>query len=747
MPTCAGCNTSFPELSEGVQCSRCEKMKGLTAAERLVIASYRQCRGCGVVYDGLTRLLCGRCEAAGITLEDTYEKELNLEDIGIQMRGSLTAISLMQDAHNHRAQASEHRLQKQPKNASLQKADYKKLKKEAHRNAAKITSSSSKAQPVDDLVKFIIYLCHRDADASQASAKRFNMNTVNYSCAPTSKMLEAIQKILVKAKEAFINSPGTRDLPSPSFELNDVEISTKESKGLPSVPLNFKNSSIASTTCGKYFEDMKKAKQLSQADVSRHSISIKLTLWSNINKPSRVNEENGDSEEDFVAVSSNRKRKKRRSSEKSKRRRTSISESDGSLDSRDGMANHGSGIATRMTRNRTQDEHDDSASEEASTATVSSFEMQEVLTEAKGKSSFVSPFLTPYHCQPKFDVSSYDLHTFRRTSCIVTPDGEILLHPSNIKEIIAVHKNWPSYRDKGKSGMGGYLGKGTRKYGFKGYLLTSQMAVFQLGSLHFFSGVSETFHHATLEQELMTLMKADYHLEVFKRRAVHFNVSLPRIRYNASGAFFGQLDCEDPDIAPSYGVPETRTMLYNSFLATPLIDMKGRSELRFTDKYGNYGRDPSEREEIDYILEAFTHGVLVDSDHTVIVTDIQGVFLDNGELLLYDPQVHTVCKVWNDADDGIRILNTFLRQHECNFYCRKLQLAGVSPKSITPRPVEEETNQSKTDANVFRPVLPPIQTISAAAPASTSVLLPPVHSSILHRNTGPLRHGFTPSKH
>ncbi|KIJ35033.1 hypothetical protein M422DRAFT_262776 [Sphaerobolus stellatus SS14] len=388
---------------------------------------------------------------------------------------------------------------------------------------------------------------------------------MNYSCALTSKMLEAIQKILVKAKEAFINTPGTQGLPSPSFEWNDVEISTKESKGLPSVPLNFKNSSIASTTCGKYFEDMKK---------------------------------------------------------------------DGSLNSQDGMANHGSGIATHMTCNQTQNEHDDSVSEEVSTATVSSFEVQEVFTEAKGKSLFVSPFLMLYHCQLKFDVSLYDLYTFRRTSCIVPPNGEILLHPSNIKEIIAVHKNWPSYQDKGKSRMGGYLGKGTQKYGFK-------MAVFQLGSLHFFSGVSETIHHATLEQELMTLMKADYHLEVFKQHAVHFNVPLPRICYNTSSAFFGQLDCKDPNIVPSYGVPETHTMLYNSFLATPLIDMKGRSELCFTVKYGYYGHDPSEHEEIGYIFEAFTHGVLVDSDHMVIVTDIQGVFLDNSELLLYDPQVHT----------------------------------------------------------------------------------------------------------
>ncbi|KIJ52907.1 hypothetical protein M422DRAFT_25888 [Sphaerobolus stellatus SS14] len=51
---------------------------------------------------------------------------------------------------------------------------------------------------------------------------------------------------------------------------------------------------------------------------------------------------------------------------------------------------------------------------------------------------------------------------------------------------------------------------------------------------------------------------------------------------------------------------------------------------------------------MNHIITAFTHAVLVDSAHTVIITDnsglclcFEGVFLDDGELVLYDPQIHT----------------------------------------------------------------------------------------------------------
>ena len=65
------------------------------------------------------------------------------------------------------------------------------------------------------------------------------------------------------------------------------------------------------------------------------------------------------------------------------------------------------------------------------------------------------------------------------------------------------------------------------------------------------------------------------------------------------------------------------SMLNKTFLASPFIDMKNCMEQCFTGRDGG-GRSASDWQEMDYILAAFTHAVLVDSDHTVIITDLQG---------------------------------------------------------------------------------------------------------------------------
>ena len=94
------------------------------------------------------------------------------------------------------------------------------------------------------------------------------------------------------------------------------------------------------------------------------------------------------------------------------------------------------------------------------------------------------------------------------------------------------------------------------------------------------------------------------------------------IRYNVNGAFVSELvdkECEIPH--PSNGSPETRSMLYKTFLTTLLLNMSSR-EVQFR---GHNGAAREDQQDIDHVLAAFTHSVLVDSNHTVIVTDIQGV--------------------------------------------------------------------------------------------------------------------------
>ncbi|HEV7738597.1 MAG TPA: hypothetical protein VGO47_14650 [Chlamydiales bacterium] len=78
------------------------------------------------------------------------------------------------------------------------------------------------------------------------------------------------------------------------------------------------------------------------------------------------------------------------------------------------------------------------------------------------------PFSTPYHCQADFECARYDVFPFNRHGFIITPDGDVILHRSNIVDFVAVKRNWYTYRNNiwNMSKQGGYLGKGTRKWSF-----------------------------------------------------------------------------------------------------------------------------------------------------------------------------------------------------------------------------------------------------------------------------------------
>ncbi|KIJ53425.1 hypothetical protein M422DRAFT_242580 [Sphaerobolus stellatus SS14] len=479
-------------------------------------------------------------------------------------------------------------------------------------------------------------------------------------------------------------------------------------------------------------------------------MSIKLSLYEVIEAP--------DSADDVSAPKTKdqgRKRKKRQRGSVGKRCRTSPDSDSNEPESEDvsmeedmvsehDKSDIGSMTGRRFTRSLTA--HQKSVSEDRPFEDTGDKQESPCPVE-ESSSSIVMPFITPYHCQPTFQGSSlYDIHPFKRMVCLVPPNGEILLRSLDATEFVAVPKNWPMYRNAGKGPMGGYLGKGTRKWAFEGYLVNSTAALFQPGGLHYYSGVDDTKSEIVLRYEFMSLMKADYHLQVFKARAKNYNVSLPTFRFNAAGSFLGTL-VDDVPPKPLPGIPETRSMLNKMFLASPFIDMKNCVERCFTGRDGG-GRSASDWQEMDHILAAFTHAVLVDSDHTVIITDLQGVFIDsesapdNRELVLYDPQVHTISGLWSHDDDGFNIINQFLTSHRCTDYCRSLQLEGVSPASVL-RPEHQKTDVTlNPEPKDIQPVLPSIQdTISTEPGASTSCLLPP-RAPFQSRPPGPLRFGF-----
>jgi len=98
------------------------------------------------------------------------------------------------------------------------------------------------------------------------------------------------------------------------------------------------------------------------------------------------------------------------------------------------------------------------------------------------------------------------------------------------------------------------------------------------------------------------------------------------MRFNSDSAFIGQL-AEDTNMSGlSCGSPDTHSMLFNTFLATKLLDFNGQPEIRFTDIYGE-GRVETEAKDIDDVIAAFTHSTLVHSHGTTVITDIQGILL------------------------------------------------------------------------------------------------------------------------
>ncbi|KIJ31660.1 hypothetical protein M422DRAFT_266561 [Sphaerobolus stellatus SS14] len=512
--------------------------------------------------------------------------------------------------------------------------------------------------------------------------QKLSMMAVRFSAPTNMKLEEAIKQMLLHAKEGFHTSPATGQLKCPSFNLEDSHAQT----------------------------------------------------------------EDNDSEEECSGTQPS-KHKKKTSMQSNKRRKSSpISDSDVPLSNVEEPESELEPIAVkRVTRSITAHQKSlivpkpPKLTEEPKKITnTASKNCETAVTEPV-------TFLTPYHGHHMFDQSGYDTYNFRRTQCIVTPDGEILLAHSQAKEVLVIHKGWTDFHTKGLGPMGGYLGKGTRKWAFKGYTVEGPLALFHLGGLFYFSGVLDRFNRSVLEDELRSLVKAQYHLNIFHMRAKHYNVALPRLRYNAEGAFLGDVVFKDenPPVL-SFSSPDTRTMLYDAFLAAPYLEIKPGDELRFTDKYGTPARD-DKANEIDDMLAAFTHSSLVDSDHTVIITDIQGIYCKDGELILYDPQVHTILGNWDENDEGWKIINRFLQGHKCSEYCHKLKLVGASPESLEPRPLQHRKEALENPQITQKcPMLPPLHSIYTGLSPSACTL-PPIMTTTRQAN-GPLCIGFSPTK-
>ncbi|KAM5544111.1 hypothetical protein V8D89_002297 [Ganoderma adspersum] len=236
----------------------------------------------------------------------------------------------------------------------------------------------------------------------------------------------------------------------------------------------------------------------------------------------------------------------------------------------------------------------------------------------------------------------YQTFTITRTTVAFDNHAElsVISHDYDDSDTIQIAKDWQAIRVLGNGPRGGWLGGGGSKLVFRGLYKGIPYALAQIGPLGNIPATSKE-NAADLLSELKLLALGQYFAETFKVRATAENAlgpNLPDIRFNWKGAFIGRLlhvwDLPQP---PASSKDDTRVLLHDTFLATPLINPSdGYTEKKFSgaDVVG------ANTSVIGRAVDAFAHHVLDDSQESCILVDLQGFIKDN-EVILFDPQAHT----------------------------------------------------------------------------------------------------------
>ncbi|KIJ40851.1 hypothetical protein M422DRAFT_256298 [Sphaerobolus stellatus SS14] len=171
-------------------------------------------------------------------------------------------------------------------------------------------------------------------------------DAISFSAPLTSKLEDAVYDMLLTLACKLAKQ---HNFTQPSFLLGDIEIVTKESKALSSEHIRFKDIFPSMRTFGKYFESLKMANKLSAADIQRHSISLKLTVFNKMADGESTSTE--DSDEEIVdGVGQHKGKHKKRDSNSSNKR----SHMDTDLDNDQDVSElHSDVEPTRVTRSVT----------------------------------------------------------------------------------------------------------------------------------------------------------------------------------------------------------------------------------------------------------------------------------------------------------------------------------------------------------------------------------------------------------
>ena len=114
----------------------------------------------------------------------------------------------------------------------------------------------------------------------------------------------------------------------------------------------------------------------------------------------------------------------------------------------------------------------------------------------------------------------------------------------------------------------------------------------------------------------------------FELPSTFFKMSLYRsvsngksdLHFNAAGAFLG-LAVDNVLSHPNNGKPDTRTIVYRTFLAAPYI---ASADGFIEQKWSGTNQAGDNKDPIGMVIDAFTHHSLIDSNYTAVLVDLQG---------------------------------------------------------------------------------------------------------------------------
>ncbi|GLB37946.1 hypothetical protein LshimejAT787_0409970 [Lyophyllum shimeji] len=203
---------------------------------------------------------------------------------------------------------------------------------------------------------------------------------------------------------------------------------------------------------------------------------------------------------------------------------------------------------------------------------------------------------------------AYDQYDFTKITITIDAHGN-MDETVSLDEKIEISKNWRGFSEGDKS-EDGYLSKGATKFAFMGRVAGAPYAIFQCMPG---SGVDELSNRTDLIAELKLLVQGQYFAESFARRAQTYDVRIPDIRWNSCNAFVGTVT--------DAWLDETSSLVFETFLAAPLLDTANL----YTER--KFSGSTTAGQSIDVVgsaIDAYAHHVLVDSEGTFLLTDLQG---------------------------------------------------------------------------------------------------------------------------